>query len=186
MADDLLTRARDRARQYRGCLAADLRRPALTVPLVSWDDLRHGCADDLDALADEVARLRAELAAERGEPEGALEGWEWSTGQWCLIGSHGDSIAHVDRDLELGWTWTVFDRACEVVAHFDSRSARAAMRAAEAAARDAGLLPAPTTRPTPWQDEPGGGVCRCLHPDGPVCGDCPEDAAMGGEVERGD
>lgn len=89
--------------------------------------------------ADTIAELRTELAAERGEAEGALPGWTADIeGLWTL-----GRIAEVDRaDLD-GWRWYVgrdVKHYSGIVSRGIERTARAAMRAAEAEARRLGLL----------------------------------------------
>ena len=91
------------------------------------------------ALVAEVAELRAELAAERGEEAGALPGWASDVeGLWTL-----GRIAEADRaDLD-GWRWYVgrdVKHHSGIVSRGVERTARAAMRAAEAEARRLGLL----------------------------------------------
>lgn len=85
-------------------------------------------AATVEAMDAEIAELRATLAAERGEPEGALPGWSPLGETWHRDGASVCRLAF--RGERAGW-------GAHVVGVFGAlgpfRSARDAMRAADAA-----------------------------------------------------
>lgn len=90
--------------------------------------------DEVTAAVGAVAELRATLAAERGDPAGALPGWCWDGEDWTSDrGAHwpmvkpGKIVYHVAVGV---WSWRSGD------VHGEAVTARDAMRAADAAGRN--------------------------------------------------
>ena len=100
-------------------------------------------ASTVVALHDRIADLEATLAAERGDPAGALPGWRWDGSSWVRIAENGDRL-RVQRVAILGrpvlWSWVIGRQGHGVIAGDANDpdawipTAREAMRAADAAA----------------------------------------------------
>lgn len=117
-------------------------REARAVDLLTRDDAALiAAAPDLaatvEALEAEVAELRATLAADRGEPEGALPGWHAHTypEAVCFLRYDGRDLAAVvaRSDAREGWVWDVTPFKERMPAGQRAATARDAMRAADAA-----------------------------------------------------
>jgi hypothetical protein len=101
--------------------------------------------DSCDAYAAEVAELRAEIAAYQGRPEGALPGWQpWMHSEAWRHSAMGSLLevrrGYADVGIPSGrWVWVLrYEKSGEAAG--SELTPRAAMRAAEAAARARGLL----------------------------------------------
>jgi hypothetical protein len=92
--------------------------------------------EDRARILAERDELAAEVAAYQGRPEGALPGWEWSEDDgpaWVRPLKCGVMVAHVDGEWLIDWAEVLMEQR-------SADSHRAAMRAAEAAARARGWL----------------------------------------------
>lgn len=101
--------------------------------------------NDLHAtLTAELAEARAELAAERGEPEGALPGWEMLAGRYVRrpLPEGGALVIQFAGLPGRRWRWYAACGVGPAPLGGYAGGVRDAMRAADDAARAADLLPA--------------------------------------------
>ena len=101
-------------------------RPAPDAALIA---AAPALASTVVALHDRIAELEATLAAERGDPAGALPGWRWDGGYW----RKGSAYAVGRTNSGTTITWTLYRHAGGGRFRETYPTAREAMRAADAA-----------------------------------------------------